>query len=157
MRHLKRLAAAALPAALALSAPVPADAAPAIYTLAQIQAKFGLAAAAFPTLPSYVTNTIYNQPSSQAAGMGVFVPNSSQTYDQVLPVGYYSYQRFGWNTTGGWYTGSGWCTWQLRSDDRGKNWSYQKPDLGPGRHAIGRTTSYIIASYRQFDGKCSDT
>ncbi len=98
---------------------------------------------------SYVTNSVGNS-SIIAVGVigqkdGVYkVPGK---YDERLQPQMWSHSQFGWNTTGGWYTGPGYCTAQMRSDDHGKTWRDQLPDLGPGVHLIGPNTSYALYAY----------
>ena len=153
MKHLKRLAVFALPIVLALSGPTPVKAAPAHYTTSQVLAMFQLAE--YPALPSYVTNTIGNRGGTGSVAIGVFPRGSSATYTHLVRPDGYSHRDLGWNAVGGWYTGPGYCTYQLRSDNKGQTWDWQKPDLGEGRHAIGATTSYIVSAYRQnADGSC---
>jgi hypothetical protein len=86
------------------------------------------------------------------------VYNEPGKYDYVLPKNEMTHSRYGWDTSGGWYTGPGYCTYQLRSDDHGATFKLQSPDLGPGLHLIGSTTSYAVRSYRSpyDDGSCVD-
>lgn len=153
MKHLKRIAALALPIALALSVPAPAAAAPTVYTAAQVQAMFQLRDGV--VLPDYVANSIGNRMGTGSVAIGVFPRNSNANYTQRLQPGDYTHSAFGWTKVGGWYTGPGYCTYQMRSDDKGRSWRYQKPDLGAGRHPIGATTSYLISAYPvNSDGSC---
>ncbi|MDR7274713.1 hypothetical protein [Catenuloplanes atrovinosus] len=151
MTRIRRLTLLVLPLALSIFVASPASAAPAKATAASLAraALHRSVAAAPPNLPSYVTNSVGNS-SIIAVGVigqkdGVYkVPGK---YDERLQPQMWSHSQFGWNTTGGWYTGPGYCTAQMRSDDHGKTWRDQLPDLGPGVHLIGPNTSYALYAY----------
>ncbi|MFE9191902.1 hypothetical protein ACFYL6_20050 [Micromonospora sp. NPDC007208] len=68
------------------------------------------------------------------------------TYDAVLPFNQWTDEWFGWANAAGWYTGANHCTSQIRSDGGGP-WYQQLPDLGPGQHFIGLSTSYVVSVY----------
>ncbi|GAA5183544.1 hypothetical protein GCM10023322_23070 [Rugosimonospora acidiphila] len=71
------------------------------------------------------------------------------TYDAALPgEGAATDTYFGWQNAAGWYNGPGYCTSQARSDDGGRTWRWQEPDLGPGQHFIGGATDYQVFSYK---------
>ncbi|MBG0563910.1 hypothetical protein [Actinoplanes aureus] len=77
-------------------------------------------------------------------------------YDALLPNNQYTDRNLRWNTAGGWYTGPGYCTRQWRLDSPDGTLYRQWPNLGPGRHLIGTTTSYQVSMYRATDSNCAD-
>ena len=111
--------------------------------------------------PAAATNFIIND-SPLGLEIGVIEKRDGDyqfgNYDWRLPEGQSTdlWLVTRWSTTAGWYTGPGYCTKQWRSENMGSTWTRQKPNLGPGQHFIGATTSYDVYAYRAYDSNCAD-
>jgi photosystem II stability/assembly factor-like uncharacterized protein len=141
MKYLRALG-LALPAVLAL----------AVLSVANVSTN---STASTARLADWECNTHYNGSTynyilnCNTIGLGVIHVKDNNythgTYDAVLD-GYAGTTDvlFGWQSVAGWYLGAGYCSSQYRSDDGGRTWKRQTPDLGPGQHFIGDTDYQVV-------------
>ncbi|MEU4425955.1 hypothetical protein AB0F81_35500 [Actinoplanes sp. NPDC024001] len=102
------------------------------------------------------TNYIHND-SATGGRLGIIINrNSTANYDALLPDVQNTYDYFNLRTVAGWYTGPGYCSRQWRKDFPNSPFYRQWPNLGPGRHLIGSTTTYIVSTYPAQDSNCAN-